>query len=69
MGSRPTRALYMPQTNEECRAAASKVAAVWARRAGEPEAQVPATEVLVTEEPVTTEWMTRSRSKTTEKPL
>ena len=36
---------------------------------GSPEAQVPATEVLVTDEPVTTEWMTRSRSKTTEKPL
>jgi len=32
-------------------------------------AQVPATEVLVTDEPVTTESMTRSRSKTTEKPL
>jgi hypothetical protein len=32
-------------------------------------AQVPATEELVTDEPVTTESMTRSRSKTTEKPL
>lgn len=38
-----------------------------AARAGA--AQVPATEVLLTDEPVTTESMTRSRSKTTEKPL